>query len=285
MQIRPMRDETYIRLIKLLPKSALSSLIGTLTRSPAPAALHRLAIRGFARRYGVRLDEAELELHQYPTFAEFFARRLKPGLRPVEGGERVVVAPVDGTVSQVGYVERGTCLQAKGISYTLEPLLQDKAAATHFEGGAFATLYLSPRDYHRVHAPLSGKIEGYTYIPGEFWPVNPTSVRIRQDLFCRNERLVHYLRTLAGRCAVVQVGATCVARIRASYDSMVTHSRQPARTHRYPTPIPISKGEELGVFEMGSTVILLFEKGRVRWDESLVPGASVQMGRRIGEVS
>src|SRR5258708_6871734 len=240
MQIRPMRDETYIRLIKLLPKSALSSLIGTLTRSPAPAALHRLAIRGFARRYGVRLDEAELELHQSPTFAEFFARRLKPGLRPVEGGERVVVAPVDGTVSQIGYVERGTCLQAKGISYTLEPLLQDKAAATQFEGGGFATLYLSPRHYHRTHA---------------------------------------------GRCAVVQVGATCVARIRASYDGVVTHSRQPARTHRFPTPIPISKGDELGVFEMGSTVILLFEKGRVRWDQSLVPGDSVQMGRRIGEAS
>jgi phosphatidylserine decarboxylase len=280
-----MRDATYIRLMKLLPKSALSSLIGTLTRSPAPAGLHQLAMRGFARRYGVRIDEAELELHQYPTFAEFFARRLKPGLRPVEGGEQVVVAPVDGTASQIGYAERGQCLQAKGISYTLQSLLQDKAAASQFEGGAFATLYLSPRDYHRVHSPLSGAIEGYTYIPGEFWPVNPTSVRIKPDLFCRNERLIHYLRTLAGRCAVVQVGATCVARIRASYDALVTHSRQPARTNRYPTPIPISKGEELGVFEMGSTVILLFEKGRIRWVESLVPGASVRVGRRIGEVS
>src|SRR5215813_8789599 len=104
-----MRDATYIRLMKLLPKSALSSLIGTLTRSPAPAGLHQLAMRGFARRYGVRIDEAELELHQYPTFAEFFARRLKPGLRPVEGSEQVVVAPVDGTASQIGYAERGQC--------------------------------------------------------------------------------------------------------------------------------------------------------------------------------
>ena len=279
-----MRDETYIRLMSWLPRSALSSVVGTLTRSPAPAALHRLAMREFARRYGVRLDEAELELRQYTTFAEFFSRRLKPGLRPIDEGERVVVAPVDGTVSQVGHADHGRCLQAKGISYILEELLQDKSEAARFDGGGFATLYLSPRDYHRVHAPLDGKIIGYRYIPGDFWPVNPTSVRIRQDLFCQNERLVHHLETVAGRCAVVQVGATCVARIRAAYDEIITHSNQPASSRRYSNPIQIAKGVELGVFEMGSTVILLFNKGRVRWDSTLVPGAAVQMGRRIGEV-
>ena len=279
-----MRDDAYLRLIGWLPRSMLSSVVGTLTRSPAPAVLHRLAMREFARRYGVRLDEAELELSQYTTFAEFFTRRLKPGLRPIDASERVVVAPVDGAVSQVGYAKSGRCLQAKGISYGLEQLLQDKSEAARFEGGGFATLYLSPRDYHRVHAPLAGKIIGYTYIPGDFWPVNPTSVRIRRDLFCRNERLVHYLDTVSGLCAVVQVGATCVARIRAVYDEITTHSNQPASSRRYSNPIEIAKGVELGVFEMGSTVIVLFEKGRVRWDSTLVPGAAVQMGRRIGEV-
>src|SRR5262249_23179882 len=113
---------------------------------------------------------------------------------------------------------------------------------------------------------------------------NPTSVRIRQDLFCRNERLVHHLDTVAGPCAVVQVGATCVARIRASYDEIITHSNQPASSRRYSNPIQIAKGAELGIFAMGSPVIVVLEKGRVRWDSTLVPEAALQMGRRIGEV-
>jgi phosphatidylserine decarboxylase len=175
-------------------------------------------------------------------------------------------------------------LQAKGIHYTVEELLGDAEAAKPFHGGAWTTIYLSPRDYHRIHAPLGGRITGYSYIPGEFWPVNVASVKYKQALFCVNERLVTYLDTVAGRCAVVKVGATCVSRIKAAYDDVTTHTGQPGKVHRYESPLEVEKGGELGRFEMGSTVILLFEPERVRWDERLQPEAVVRMGRRIGEI-
>lgn len=277
------RDETFMTLMRLLPKSALSTAVGMATRAPAPRFLHRAAIRAFARKYQVDVAEAERALDEYPTFAEFFTRRLKPGLRPIDPDPQAIVSPVDGAVSQAGTIEEGRCLQAKGIHYPVEKLLaEDAATAAPFLGGAFATLYLSPRDYHRIHAPIAGTIDGWSYVPGEFWPVNPASVRSKQALFCVNERLTTWLSTPAGRVAVVAVGATNVARIRASYDDILTHTGKPARRHRYERPIPIGKGDELGVFEMGSTVILLFETGRVRWSDALRPDAPVRLGQRVG---
>jgi len=195
-----------------------------------------------------------------------------------------VVSPVDGRVSQVGYSDNGRCLQAKGIEYTVDELLGDKEAAKPFHGGAWTTIYLSPRDYHRIHAPLGGMITGYAYIPGEFWPVNPASVKNKQSLFCVNERLVTYLDTVAGKCAVVKVGATCVSRIKAAYDEILTHDGKPGKVHKYDTHLPVEKGGELGRFEMGSTVILLFEPKRVKWDDSLQPEGVVRLGKRIGEI-
>jgi phosphatidylserine decarboxylase len=279
-----MNEQTFMKLMHILPKSALSTAVGMATRMPAPAPVHRVLIKTFARAFNVDVSEAEHELERYPTLAEFFTRGLKEGLRPIDAGERVVVSPVDGAVSQVGYNEHGRMLQAKGIHYTVDELLGDAEAAQPFHGGAWTTIYLSPRDYHRIHAPLGGSITGYSYIPGEFWPVNVASVKYKQALFCVNERLVTYLDTVAGRCAVVKVGATCVARIKAAYDDVITHSGQPGKVHRYDGPLEVAKGGELGRFEMGSTVILLFEPGRVKWDESLQPEAVVRMGRRIGEI-
>lgn len=280
-----MRDQTFMAMMRLLPRSALSAAVGKATRAKVPSALHRAFMRFFVRRYRVDLDEAEHGLEGYRTFGEFFTRRLKPGLRPVEEGERVVVSPVDGAVSQAGTLDRDQCVQAKGICFPVGKLLGDDLSAHAFQGGSFATLYLAPRDYHRIHAPLGGKVLGYSYLPGEFWPVNPISVRNVEALFCVNERLITWMDTPAGLCAVVAVGATCVARIHAAYDQIVTHSGQPARIHRYQEPIPVEKGGELGMFEMGSTVILLFAAGKVRWDEWLQPEAVLRMGRRIGEVT
>src|SRR5690606_24713269 len=154
--------------------------------------------------------------------------------------------------------------------------------AARFSGGAYATLYLSPRDYHRIHAPLGGHIVGYSHLPGTLWPVNRPSVRSVPELFAVNERLITYLDTPVGEVAVVAVGATCVGRIRALYDDVVTNEKKPARHHRYETPIPVQKGDEIAVFEMGSTVILVFEPGRVDLDPRLVPGAVVRVGERIG---
>jgi phosphatidylserine decarboxylase len=279
-----MNEQTFMKLMNILPKSALSTAVGMATRLPAPAPLHRAAIKAFAKMYNVDVAEAEHTLEHYPTFAQFFTRGLKTGSRPVDPGEKVVVSPVDGAVSQVGYAEHGRVMQAKGIHYTVGELLGDEEAAKPFHGGAWTTIYLSPRDYHRIHAPLGGKITGYSYIPGEFWPVNPASVKNKQSLFCVNERLVTYLDTVAGKCAVVKVGATCVSRIKAAYEDVITHLGKPGKVHRYDTAIAVEKGGELGRFEMGSTVILVFEPGRVKWDDSLQPEAVVRMGRRIGEI-
>ncbi len=279
-----MRDQTFMTLMRLLPKSALSTVVGKATRAPVPAKVHQAAMRVFARRYQVNLEEAEGTFDDYPTLGAFFTRKLKPGRRTIDLGERVVASPVDARVSQIGTIERGACLQAKGISFPVDRLLGDARRALDFEGGAFATLYLSPRDYHRFHAPLPGYVTGYHYLPGEFWPVNPASVRTKDALFAVNERLVTYLDTPAGPCAYVAVGATCVSRIHAAYDELITHQGEAARAHTYPRPIAIEKGAELGMFEMGSTVILLFGKGRVRWEPSLQPDAPVVLGQRIGEL-
>ncbi len=277
-----MNEETYMKLIRLLPRSALSTVVGMLTRAPAPAPVHQAFMKFFAKRYNVALDDAESPISSYPTFAQFFTRKLKPGLRPIDMSPNAVVSPVDGAVSEAGYVSGRSCVQAKGITFPIGKLLGDESRSEAFEGGAYATLYLSPRDYHRIHAPLEGTIDGYTYLPGEFWPVNPASVRNVDALFAVNERLVTWLTTSLGKVAVVAVGATCVARIHASYDAIVTHTGQPAKTHTYERPIPIERGGELGMFEMGSTVILLFEKGRVKWDEKLLANEPVRMGQRIG---
>lgn len=277
-----MRDETYMTLIRLLPRSALSNVVGQLTRLQAPPQVHHAAIRWFAKRYQVALDDAEGRVEDYPTFGAFFTRKLKAGLRPIDSDPKAIVSPVDGAVSEAGTISDGRCVQAKGITFPLDKLLGDASAAQRFEGGTFATLYLSPRDYHRIHSPIEGKITGYTYLPGEFWPVNPASVRNVDALFAVNERLVTWLSTAIGEVAVVAVGATCVARIHAAYDAILTHAGRPEKTHRYGEPIALGRGEELGMFEMGSTVILLFEKGRVKWLENIKPAAAIKMGERIG---
>ena len=269
-------------LMRLLPKSALSTVVGRATRLPVPAALHQAAMRVFARQYDVNLEEAEGTLSDYPTFGSFFTRKLKPGRRTIDLGANVVASPVDAHVSQIGTIERGACLQAKGISFPVDKLLGDARRALDFEHGSFATLYLSPRDYHRFHAPLSGQITGYHYLPGEFWPVNQASVRTKDALFAINERLVTYLDTPAGQCAYIAVGATCVARIHAAYDEVITHEGQGAKAHTYGRGIAIEKGAEIGMFEMGSTVIMLFQKGRVTWYPSLKPDSPVVLGQRIG---
>lgn len=277
-----MRDQTFMTLMRLLPKSALSAAVGQTTRLPVPAAVHQAAMRVFAKQYQVNLEEMEGTIEDYPTFGAFFTRKLKPGRRPIDLGSHVVASPVDAHVSQIGRIERGACLQAKGISFPVDKLLGDARRALDFEGGSFITLYLSPRDYHRFHSPLSGFITGYQYLPGAFWPVNPASVRTKDALFAINERLVTHLDTPAGACAYIAVGATCVARIHAAYDEVITHQGQGAKAHIYPRPLAIEKGAEIGMFEMGSTVIMLFQRGRVTWEPSLRPDSPVVLGQRIG---
>jgi phosphatidylserine decarboxylase len=279
-----MNDRLFISALRLVPKNALSRAAGALTRWRAPAPIRLAAMRAFARRYGIDLGECP-ELELYRTFGEFFARPLRPGLRPIAAGERVIVSPVDGVVSETGTATAGRLVQAKGIEYTAAALLADAALARRLEGGPWATLYLSPRDYHRIHFPLGGGIVGWRYVPGALWPVNPASVRTVPGLFAANERLVTVLDTPLGRCAVVAVGATVVGRVRAYYDPGVPHTNQPGgapRSRDYEPAIPVEKGQELGAFEMGSTVILLLEAGRARLAARLAPGTRVRVGEEIG---
>jgi phosphatidylserine decarboxylase len=258
--------------------------VGELVRVRAPGAVRVAAMRAFAARYRIDLSECA-GLAGFGTFGDFFSRPLLPGRRPIAPGAEVLVSPVDGLVSQVGSATDGLLPQAKGIRYTVEALLGDAHAAARFRGGPFATLYLSPRDYHRIHFPLGGAVTGYRYVPGQLWPVNEASVESVPGLFTANERLVTFLDTPLGACAVVAVGATIVGRIRASYDPAVPVSNLPrARTaaHRYPRPLPIEKGQELGAFEMGSTVVLLLEPGRAALREGLACGSRVRVGEAIG---
>ena len=279
-----MNDRLFISAMRLVPKNALSRLAGALTRWRAPWPVRIAAMKAFARRYGIDLSESP-DLEVYRTFGEFFARPLHPGLRPVAPGETVLVSPVDAVVSETGLATEGRLVQAKGIDYTVAALVADDALAARLAGGAWATLYLSPKDYHRIHFPLGGKVLGWRYVPGALWPVNPASVRTVPGLFAANERLVTVMDTPLGRCAVVAVGATVVGRVRAYYDPSVPHTNVPGaapRRHDYGTPLPVEKGQELGAFEMGSTVILLFEPGKARLDPLIVPGARVRVGEPIG---
>jgi phosphatidylserine decarboxylase len=279
-----MKDRALLTLLRVVPQNALSRLVGGLARARLPRSVRCAAMRAFAARYGVELSECAA-LETFETFVDFFARPLRPGLRPIAAGEDVIVSPVDAVVSQEGHAAGGRLLQAKGIEFTLEALLGEAALAARFRGGPFATLYLSPRDYHRIHFPLGGRIVGYRYLPGRLWPVNPASVRAVPGLFTVNERLATLLETPLGACAVVAVGATIVGRIRVSYDPAAPYSNRPRAgpvARDYNTPIPVKKGDELGAFEMGSTVILLFEPGRVALLGAVVEGARVRVGEPLG---
>jgi phosphatidylserine decarboxylase len=277
-------DKAFIAAMRLVPKNALSRAVGAATRLPLPGAVGRGVMGAFARRYRIDLSECG-ELSGFRTFGEFFARPLRPGLRPVAPGDDVVVSPVDAVVSEAGLSRAGRLIQAKGIEYPLEALVGDERVGARLAGGSYATLYLSPRDYHRIHFPLAGRILGWRYVPGKLWPVNPASVRNVPGLFTVNERLVTLLDSPLGLVAIVAVGATVVGRVRATYDPEVPVTNLPgavAQGRDYANPIPVGKGQELGAFEMGSTVILAFEPGRVALAPALVAGARVRVGEAIG---
>ena len=279
--------ELSFAILRLLPKNTLSRAVGAACRLPAPRPVLRAAIRRFVASYGVDASEAEHPVEDYPTFTEFFTRRLKAGLRPVAPGT-VAVSPVDGTVGECGPLHEGKLLQAKGREYTLAELLggpgsaSATADAASFAGGSFATIYLAPHNYHRIHSPLAGSITGYSYMPGQLWPVNPIGVRNVEKLFCVNERLTTFIETGRGPCAVVAVGATCVGRIRALYDDVVTNAkrtRAPLRK-QFDQPIPVEKAGELALFEMGSTVVLLFSP-EVNLSTHLLPGRPIKLGEPL----
>lgn len=271
-------------LLCLTPKGALSHGIGWAARRRVPRPLRKALYRGFARCAGADLSALDRPVEDFERFDDFFTRPLPAGARPIAQGEGVVGSPVDGTVSAAGAADGDRLIQCKGLDYSLEGLLGGAPEAARFRGGSYATLYLAPRDYHRVHAPVDGKITAYQHLPGMFFPVNACSVRCVAGLFSKNERLVTYLDSDVGAAAVIMVAATGVGHITMRYEpGLFTHRRgvsRPSEVKRYATPIGVARGEEIGTFHLGSTVILLFEPHRVELE--LAPEQVVRLGEQIG---
>ena len=271
---------------RLYPKHLLSWLMLRATRIRF-GPWKNWQIRWFIRRYGVDTSVvADPSPERYPHFNAFFTRALVPGARPLEGRPRTVVSPADGTAAATGTLHGRSVVQAKGRTYTLEALFGgDESAVAAFDGGRFTTIYLSPRDYHRVHMPLTGRLRSTVYVPGELFSVNPVTVDAIDGLFARNERVVSFFDTDLGPLAITMVGAVFVGCIELVWRGVVTPPRgREVLVERYDDQeIVLEQGREMGRFNMGSTVILTLANPEVDWAPWLEPGAPVQIGRRIGE--
>lgn len=276
-----MKDALYLGALRLLPKNAWSRAVGAAANAPLPKPIAQLSVRAFARMYDIDLEEAEQPLSAFENLGAFFIRRLRLGARPIDRRPGVAVSPADGRVLNFGYIDNGTLLQAKGRHYRLDELLADTADAERFQGGAWVTVYLSPRDYHRVHHPVEGEVYQSRHVPGHLWPVNRAAVDHIEDLFCVNERLVTFVRGAAGEVATIMVGATSVGHITATYDPDLETNRGGAGgTKAYTPALPVSRGDELGIFHLGSTAIVLFAQGELDF-EALEPGMPIRMGQAI----
>ena len=275
----------------LIPQHRLSALMFTLTRS-RKAWFKDLLIRGFIRLYGVDMSIAECpDPVAYPCFNEFFTRTLQPSARPIVADPALACCPVDGEISQIGTIESGHIIQAKGRHYTLEQLLGGEMDITDtFRGGRFATIYLSPRDYHRIHIPLAGTLRSMTYIPGRLFSVNQRTARAVPDLFARNERVVCVFDTTIGPMALVLVGAIFVGSMETVWHGQITPAPRRQYWHKDYSDedtsglIKLRKGEEMGRFNMGSTVIVLLPPGRGQWLQDLHPGSKVMMGQALARL-
>ena len=273
-------SSAFVQLQRLLPQHALSRVLGRLANS---ALLSRPLIHAFSAAYGVSLQEAERRtIDEYTTFNDFFTRSLAPGARPAANDPDALLSPVDGAVSQLGTISNGQLLQAKGIRYPLNSLLRATSADRVFDGGWFATIYLAPSDYHRVHAPTDATLVRAVAVPGELFSVNAKTEAGVERLFCRNERLVMHFDTAVGSMAMVMVGALIVASIETVFDSPQSpYRKEETTTHDR----AFARGDEVGRFLLGSTVILLLPRGAIRPDDRLAVGYRVRMGEALGTLT
>ena len=266
----------------LLPKRGLTVLMGR-GASREGGALTRAVIRWFIGRYGVDMQEAaDPDPAHYRTFNEFFTRALKPGARPLAQAD--LVCPVDGAISQFGALEGDRLLQAKGHRYTTRALVGgDAELAARFEHGHFATLYLSPKDYHRIHMPCAARLKRMVHVPGDLFSVNPVTARAVPDLFARNERVVCVFDTAFGPLVLALVGATIVGSMATVWHGVVNPPRSgKLREWRYDdTAVELKQGDEMGRFLLGSTVVMLFPRGPLRFNPAWAPGGAVRLGQMM----
>jgi len=280
-----MPDRLAVLLQHLLPKQALTALLGRLASAEGGAATTAV-VRWFVRRYGVDLSEAaEPDPARYRTFNDFFTRALRPGARPL--AQAAWICPVDGAISQFGALDGERLVQAKGHDYSATALLGgDAGLARRFDGGHYATLYLSPRDYHRIHMPAAGRLLSMTHVPGALYSVNPTTARALPGLFARNERVVCVFDGASGPFVLVLVGATVVGSMATVWHGVVNPPRPgtPRRWDYDSADAPrLAQGAEMGRFLLGSTVVLLLPPGPLGFDPQWTPGRPVRMGEAMAD--
>ncbi|MGC4062273.1 MAG: archaetidylserine decarboxylase [Aquabacterium sp.] len=277
-----MSDRLFVSMQYILPKKALTQGAGLLAGLRGGTATTRF-IAWFVKRYGVNMAEAaNPDIASYPTFNAFFTRPLKPGARPLAQAD--LICPVDGAISQFGPISKDQVFQAKGHSYSTRALVGgDARLAAQFEDGHFATLYLSPKDYHRIHMPCDGRLTRMIYVPGDLFSVNPATARGVPGLFARNERVVCVFETPNGPFVLTLVGATVVGSMATTWHGVVNPPRSGnVREWRYDDQqITFKQGDEMGRFLLGSTVVMLFPKGRLNFDNTWVPAKPIRLGEAM----
>ncbi len=281
-----MGDRLFVLFQFLVPRYLLTALVYRIARIRI-ASVKDFLIRHFVKMFRVEVDDVKGEIPgDFPTFNAFFVRDLIDGARPLDDSEASIISPVDGTLSAAGPIDGDSIFQAKGIDYSLTDLLMfDTERAAALRGGSFATIYLAPYNYHRVHAAHSGHIDALHYVPGDLFSVNAGTVRHLRGLFRRNERLVMHFDTAFGPAAIVFVGALNVGSITTPWTGEIRPRRRGTAEPLRPNdaPLDVAKGDLLGWFNMGSTVILLLPPGAAEWRSDLTPGRPLLMGEAIGE--
>jgi phosphatidylserine decarboxylase len=282
LKLRNVFESAFVALQYLLPHHLLSRTLGRVAECRWPWVRIPL-IRIFVRVFGVDLSEArEPDPQRYASFNDFFTRPLRAEARPLATDG--ILCPADGTLSRAGRIRGSDLFQAKGHAYSLLELLgDDPELASEFINGAFATIYLAPRDYHRVHMPLDGQLRCWTHVPGRLFSVNDTTARKVPRLFARNERVVSVFDTESGPMAVILVGAMIVAGIETVFAGRITPLARRVQHHRPNAGLRLRAGDELGRFLLGSTVIVLLPDGAARWQAGLDAGCAVRMGQALGE--
>lgn len=277
-------DRLFVLSQYVLPKQTLTALAGK-AASARCGGLTTKFIAWFVRRYGVNMSEAaNPDIASYPTFNEFFSRALKPGARPLADAD--LISPVDGAISQLGPIRRDQIFQAKGHHYAITTLVGgDAQLAQRFEDGNFATLYLSPKDYHRIHMPCDGRLTRMIYVPGDLFSVNPATARGVPGLFARNERVVCVFESEHGPFVLTLVGATIVGSMATVWHGLVNPPRsKQVREWRYDDrQIVLKKGDEMGRFLLGSTVVMLFPKSDLRFNSAWAPESAIRMGEAMAQ--
>jgi len=274
-----LKQQLFIQAQKVVPQHRLSRVVGKIAASENPI-VKTAVIAAFKTKYGIDMSIAEqTNALKFKSFNDFFTRGLRTGVRAVDADSTAIVSPADGAISQLGKIENGNVFQAKGQKFTVENLIADPQLAEPFKNGEFATVYLSPRDYHRVHMPFAGTLTETLYVPGELFSVNQTTAENIPGLFARNERMVCLFDTELGRMAVVLVGAMIVAGI----ETVATGKVKPSgRIELNQHNLFLAKGAELGRFYLGSTAVILFEENKMQWDEKFKANSTVLMGEALG---